>query len=79
MILDTRSKYPSSRAYVLKLRRDATPEGGRIGGRLENMASGRRFDFDDADELLACLAEDLARDEASSPNPNEFGEHEHGN
>jgi hypothetical protein len=59
MTLNSLSTYPSTRSYVLKLHRDATPERDHLAGRLENMASGRHFDFGSADELLACLTEDL--------------------
>jgi hypothetical protein len=56
MVLDTAPLYPSDRAYVLKLHRDATPGSGRIFGRLENVASGEHFVFASADELLAILS-----------------------
>jgi hypothetical protein len=45
---------------VLKLHRDATSAPARIIGRLENMDSGRHFDFGSADELLARLIEDMS-------------------
>lgn len=59
MTLDPETNYPSNRSYVLKLHRSAAPERG-IAGRLENMASGRQCDFSSGEELLACLAQDLA-------------------
>jgi hypothetical protein len=55
MGLDTAPLYPSDRAYVLKLHRDATPGKGRIFGRLEKVASGEHFVFASAEELLAIL------------------------
>jgi hypothetical protein len=55
MVLDTAPLYPSDRAYVLKLHRDARPESGRVFGRLENVASGEHYLFANAEELLACL------------------------
>ena len=55
MVLDTAPLYPTDRAYVLKLHRDATPGSGRVFGTLENVASGEHFLFANADELLACL------------------------
>ena len=58
MVLDPRSTFPSTRNYVLKLHRDAQPEDGRIAGRLENMSSGRCFEFGTAAQLIACLAFD---------------------
>ena len=60
MTLNPHASYPSARSYVLKLHHDATPQDGRIVGRLENMASGSCFDFVTGDELLACLARDVA-------------------
>jgi hypothetical protein len=61
MVLDTAPLYPSDRAYVLKLHRDATPGSGRIFGRLENLASGEHFLFANAEELLECLIHAEAR------------------
>lgn len=61
MTLQFHPPYPSARSYVLQLHRHAAPPHDRIAGRLENMASGRRFDFGNGAELLACLAHDLAR------------------
>jgi hypothetical protein len=58
MVLDPRSSFPSTRSYVLKLHRDAEPAKGRLTGHLENMSSGRRFEFCTAEQLLACLADD---------------------
>jgi hypothetical protein len=60
MILAALPSYPSSRAFVLKLHRDARPEEGRVIGRLENVTTGQQFLFASADELIACLARDLA-------------------
>src|SRR6185369_4890969 len=57
MVLNPESKYPNRRAYVLKLRGDATPEA--LAGRLENMVTGRQLDFASADELLESIARDL--------------------
>ena len=60
MILAVRPSYPNSRAYVLKLHRDAHPASGRFVGRLENVTTGEQFLFGSAEELLACLARDNA-------------------
>ncbi|HXC59771.1 MAG TPA: hypothetical protein VN645_10680 [Steroidobacteraceae bacterium] len=57
MILSQHPSYPNTRAFVLKLHRDARPEVGRVIGLLENVSSGERFVFGNAEELLACLAE----------------------
>ena len=61
MILVTHPSYPHSRAYVLKLHRDARPGAGRVMGRLEIVTTGEQFVFSTADELLACLARDARR------------------
>ena len=58
MVLNTESKYPNRRAYVLKLRCDATP--GALTGRLENLLTGRQHEFLCAAELIASIAADLA-------------------
>jgi len=58
MVLNTESKYPNRRAYVLKLRADATP--GALAGRLENLLTGQQREFSCAGELLASIAADLA-------------------
>ena len=58
MVLNPESKYPNRRAYVLKLRGDATP--GALAGRLENLVTGRQREFASAEELLESIARDLA-------------------
>ena len=68
MSLDTKTSHPSSRSYVLKLHRDATPQSGLLFGRLESLSSGRCFAFSSADELLQCLSSDaLATQRDASP------------
>lgn len=57
MILSTDSKYPSRRAYVVKLRSDATPDA--LAGRLENLVTGRRGDFTSGHELLRLIVGDI--------------------
>jgi hypothetical protein len=52
------SRYPSRRAYVVKVRSDAKPDA--LAGRLENLATGRRSEFATARELLESIASDLA-------------------
>lgn len=59
MILSTDSKYPNRRAYVIKVRGDATPDS--LVGRLENLVTGRRVEFTSALELLRLIADDVAR------------------
>ena len=57
MTLNHDSKYPSRRAYVLKLRGDAQP--GALSGRLENVITGTQREFSSGRELLDSLAGDL--------------------
>ena len=61
MILAVQPSYPNSRAYVLKLHRDALQAGGQLVGRLENVTTGEQVAFENLDELLAWLARDVAR------------------
>lgn len=63
MILSTDSKYPTRRAYVVKVRRDATPCA--LTGRLENLVTGRQREFSSAHELLRLIARDIV--ESASP------------
>jgi hypothetical protein len=65
MNLNPESKYPSRRAYVLKLRGDATPEA--LAGRIENLVTGRQREFASADELLQSIASDLDPGAAEHP------------
>ncbi|HQR54040.1 MAG TPA: hypothetical protein PLZ79_12280 [Burkholderiales bacterium] len=64
MPLDSKPKYPSRRAYVLKMRGDA--RAGALAGRLENLVTGRSREFTSGHELLDSLAGDL---EANSGEP----------
>jgi hypothetical protein len=63
MSLNPESKYPNRRAYVLKLRRDATPEA--LAGRVENLVTGQQLEFGSATALIESLARDL--EAASAP------------
>jgi hypothetical protein len=57
MALSTNSKYPSRRAYVVKLRSDATADA--LVGRLENLVTGRRYEFASEKELIRLIAGDI--------------------
>jgi hypothetical protein len=57
MPLESKPKYPSRRAYVLKMRGDA--KRGALAGRLENLVTGRQREFLSGRELLDTLASDL--------------------
>ena len=61
MVLNPESKYPNRRAYVVKLRGDATPAA--LAGRIENLVTGRLHEFASAEELLASIASDLVSDD----------------
>ena len=65
MTLNPESKYPNRRAYVLKLRGDATPEA--LAGRLENLVTGRQREFASASELLESISGELDLDAADRP------------
>ena len=57
MIFNTDSKYPTRRAYVVKVRGDAQPDA--LTGRLENLVTGRQCEFASGRELLDSIASDL--------------------
>jgi hypothetical protein len=57
MPLDSKPKYPSRRAYVLKMRGDAKPRA--LAGRLENLVTGEQREFASGHELLDSIASDL--------------------
>jgi len=68
MPLNAESKYPNRRAYVLKLRGDATSDA--LAGRLENLVTGCQREFASARELLrslACDLEQVAGERAADP------------
>jgi hypothetical protein len=58
MSLNTEAKYPSRRAYVVKMRSDARPD--ELAGRVENLVTGASREFATGKELLDSLASDLA-------------------
>jgi hypothetical protein len=57
MSLSPQSKYPTRRAYVVKLRSDARPDV--LTGRLENLVTGCQRDFISGGELLEWIVSDL--------------------
>ena len=57
MSLNPESKYPSRRAYVVKMRSDAKP--GELAGRVENLVTGTSREFTSGRELLESIARDL--------------------
>jgi hypothetical protein len=57
MTLRPTPTYPCRRSYVLKLRRDASADA--LVGRLENLVTGRQWEFSSAAELLRSIVGDL--------------------
>jgi hypothetical protein len=57
MPLNPESRYPSRRAYVLKIRGDARADA--LAGRLENLVTGRQHEFASGRELLDAIAAEL--------------------
>ena len=57
MNFNTDSKYPTRRAYVVKVRGDATPDS--LAGRLENLVTGQQCEFASGRELLESIISDL--------------------
>lgn len=58
-------KYPSRRAYVVKLRGDAIPPV--LAGRLENLVTGRQLEFASGGELIDSIARDLSDHVGEAP------------
>ena len=65
MPLNPESKYPSRRAYVVKMRGDARP--GELAGRVENVVTGRSHEFASGPELLESIASDLEANAEGKP------------
>jgi hypothetical protein len=65
MPLKREPKYPSRRAYVIKVRSNATPDA--LAGRLENLVTGIQLEFESGHELLQSIASDL--DVSGDPGP----------
>ena len=57
MTFNTESKYPTRRAYVVKVRADAKRD--TLAGRLENLVTGQQCEFASGRELLESIASDL--------------------
>jgi hypothetical protein len=69
MSLNPESKYPTRRAYVVKMRSDAKPDA--LAGRVENLVTGSQREFASGRELLESLASDL---DMSARDPSADGE-----
>lgn len=59
MTLRNLPSFPSRRRYVIKFHDDAQAHPGGLAGKLENVVSGRQFDFRSDQELIALLVRDL--------------------
>ena len=69
MPLKTESKYPNRRAYVLKVRSDATTHA--LAGRLENLVTGGQREFTSGQQLLDSIASDLEASAETGSAPTE--------
>ena len=69
MTLNPGTKFPTRRAYVLKMRADARP--GELAGRLENLVTGHSREFASGGELLDSIASDLVVIAAEQPEDSE--------
>ena len=65
MPLSAESKYPSRRAFVVKMRSDATPQA--LAGQVENLVTGASREFASGRELLESIASDLDRNAEGKP------------
>jgi hypothetical protein len=57
MALNSGSKYPNRRAYVVKLRSNAAP--GALSGRIENLLTCEQHEFSSARALVELIEADL--------------------
>jgi hypothetical protein len=57
MVLNPESRYPNRRAYVLKMRSDASRE--EFAGRIENLVTGQQREFTSMHDLVVFVASDL--------------------
>jgi hypothetical protein len=65
MSLSPETKYPSRRAYVVKVRGDAPPD--ELAGRVENLVTGQQHEFASGRELLDVIAGDRASGPRTGP------------
>jgi hypothetical protein len=65
MSLKPESKYPNRRAFVLKLRSDASAD--QLSGRLESLVTGKQTEFACGRELIGLIARELEADAAEQP------------
>ena len=65
MPLNSESKYPSRRTYVLKVRSDANRNA--LAGRVENVVTGRQHEFASGHELIDSIARDIEASGVETP------------
>ena len=65
MSLNPEAKYPSRRAYVVKMRSDARAD--ELAGRVENLVTGASREFASGRELLESIASDLKANAERKP------------
>jgi sortase (surface protein transpeptidase) len=74
VMLHKEASYPGTRSFVLKLHRDVLADG-EFFGRLENIVSGRHFDFRTGQEMLAILASEVRLTEPPQRSSDETEKH----
>ena len=57
-VMSSDSKFPNRRAYVVKVRSDATPDA--MCGRVENLLTCEQHEFTSSLELVELIRDDLA-------------------
>ncbi len=67
MVLRERSKYPSRRTYVVKLRGDAASQA--LAGVVENVVTGKQYGFASAEQLVDLLQSEVAAAGTEPPLP----------
>ena len=67
MVLSGRSKYPSRRTYVVKLRGDAAPQA--LAGVVESVVTGKQYGFASAEQLVDLLQSEVAAAGTEPPLP----------
>ena len=65
MPLNPESKYPTRRAYVVKIRNDATRD--ELAGRVEHLVTGRVGEFTSGWRLLQSIASNLNANAEGKP------------
>jgi hypothetical protein len=67
MVLSERSKYPSRRTYVVKLRGDVAPQA--LAGVVENVVTGKQYGFASAEQLVDVFQSEVTAAGSEPPIP----------